>query len=299
MGLVAGYVLAALVVASLTGIWRREVEALVYGRRLSWLEKLRPLLWSAGLVAVSGGLAWVVVALVPPLVDWQSLLSGRLPLPVETPELPPPPVFVEPPSPEGDVAPALILAFVSRVLHVERLLQLVDLAVKTLTVAVPAAVLLWLVWPLFGLLGRDSPRSPGRFRRWWALLVGQLRAFWGQLLALGTRELFTLEGERLGSGAELWLKTFARGTGSNRPRRWPPLVAAFLRVLRWAEPHVPYQAGETTGAWCRRVATAFPALSSEIGLVSTLLETELFSGSPLDEAQRRAFLAAVRRIVVS
>ena len=296
--LVAGFVLAALVVASLTGIWRREVEALVYGRRLTWGEKLRPLLWSAGLVGVCGGLAWVLVALVPPLVDWEALFSGRPPVPVEAVELPPPPVFVEPPSPEGEIFPTLLMAFVARVLHFERLVLLVDLTVRALSVVIPGAVLLWLVAPLFRLLGPDNPRSPGRFRRWWALFLAQVRAFWANLFVLNTKEFWEPGGEHLGSSADLWLKTLARGGRKGR-HRWPPLIAAFVRVLRWAEPRVPYRSGETTGAWCQRLVKSHPSLEADIGLVSTLLETELFSGRRLDDAQRRAFLAAVQRIVVS
>ena len=239
MALVGAFVLAALVVASLTGIWRREVEALVYGRRLTWTEKLRPLLWSGGLVALSGALAWVAVVLVPVLVDWQSLLVGRLPVPLETPPLPPPPPYQALPMPDGDVVPALILAFVSRLLHVERLLQLVDLSVQALTVGVPVAILLWLVWPLFGLLGHDNPRSPGRFRRWWALLKAQWRAFLKALATLRTRELFPGEGEALDSGAQRWLRSLVPAGRKGRFQRWPPMIAAFVRVLRWAEPTLP------------------------------------------------------------
>jgi hypothetical protein len=286
--------------AALTGLWRREMESLMYGRRLPVGDLLRPLTAVAALAAVAGLLAWALVAFVPPLVNWNALLEGKPRVALQEP--PPPAVYPLDfeSGPNGDPFPALIVQFWLRVLHTERLVRLVDLAFQVGAVAVPLGLLWWALRPVFRLLGPDRERRPGLWKRWWRLLRLQLRHFWRRLLALGR----TLAAESSPAralapgGSTRWLAQFT-GKARGARGRYPELVEAFVSLLDWAEPEVVYRTGETTGVWCSRVAEAFPLHATSLAEVSGLLERDLFSDRPLNKAQRLHFLAAVRAIVVS
>ncbi|MEI8093479.1 MAG: DUF4129 domain-containing protein [Spirochaetales bacterium] len=298
--LAAGFVVLLLVVAAMTGGWRREMGALVYGRRFTWAEKARSLALAVGLLAVCALGAWLLVSTVGTLVDWRKLLSGAPHIPVpEAPQYPIQPVL-PPEASEGPSFSALVIAFWYRVLHVDRLVLLVGVGLQVLAVALPLGLLLWALWPLFRLLGPDRPRTPGLLRLWWKLLLLQWKEFWhrlwvlpGELAPSADRELLPLQ------GVDAWLASLVRSQKGKRLPLYPELLAAFVRLLEWARPEVEYQLGETTTAWARRVAAVFPLQAAEVLRVSELLEVELFSSRRLDAGGRREFLAAVNSVVVS
>ena len=299
-GLAGGYVALLLVVAALTGVWRREMEALVYGRRFTWLEKVRAVALAAGLLAVCLVLATLLVNAVAPLVDWKKLLAGAPHIPVpDPPPLPNRPDLV-PELTSGPSFAAAVVKFWYLVLHVERLVTLVSVGLQVVAVALPLGLLLWALWPLLGLLGPDRPRTKGLFRLWWTLFLLQWKEFWRRLQSLSGALASGNPREQLPlTGVDAWLASLIRGRGGKRRPLYPELVAAFVELLEWARPEVEYQTGETTSAWASRVAAAFPAQAAGVLLVSSLLEVDLFSPRRLNADQRRAFLAAVKSVVVS
>ena len=164
--------------------------------------------------------------------------------------------------------------------------------------AVPAAVLAFLAWPLVRWVADGGRETRGLGRKWWALVVDQVRGFlrawreWWQ----GPKGLPGSSRRDPGAGTQEWIRTFLGRPAAGRRRPYPEVVEAFLVLVRWAEPLTAYRRGETTHSYLDRVAELVPVRAATLAELRDLLDQDLFGPRNLGSDGRQRFLDLVRHL---
>lgn len=296
VALAAAFLAACLLVGVLLRLYRREMEALMYGRRLTLAEKLSPLGWSVVLLVAAGLGAWGLVLLGGPWVDWNALLQGQhRPLPPPPQESSPEPLVL--PAPEGqDLRPAVLVTLLEIIFRFKNIFTVVEWAIRAATWATPVAVLAFLVWPLARWLMSGGRETKGLGRRWWAQLGAQWRAFWAVLTHWWRRPGSVVVPLTPSSNAREWVRSlFRRPVGGLRVP-YPEVVEAFLSLVRWAEPLTSYRQGETTREYLDRLVVLVPTEAGSLVRIRDLLDQELFGPRGLEASDRTLFLTLVTQV---
>lgn len=297
--LAVSFLTACLLIGVLLRTYRREMEALMYGRRFSLAEKLAPLGWSSLLLLAAGLGAWGLLSLGGPWVDWSVLFRGRyepIPLPeMDERTLRPPETL----RPGEDYRLAVLLALLEIIFRFRNILALVELLIRSATWLIPFAVVAFLLWPLARWLLSGGRETKGLTRRWWRLLVDQWRSFWAVVAGWWLRPVTTVEGIAEASNTREWLRSLFRRPALGRRVPFPPLVEAFLTLVRWAEPVTVYHRGETTREYLDRLAALVTESAADLILIRDLLDQELFGPRALDQEQRKAFLGTVAALTAA
>lgn len=294
-GLLAAFLAFCFLVGVLLRTYRREMEALMYGRRLSWADKVWPLGWSGLLVVLAALGAWGLTSLGGPWFDWSVLAAGHdppSPPPVPNPPLLRPPVG---PSVGGDPRVAVVLALLAHILQLGRLVALVEGALQLVLWAVPVAVVGFFLWPLVRWFLSGGRETRGLLARWWRLLAAQVQTFADLLATWWAGPGPTTPGAvPLGpQGAREWLRSLFARPAPGRRTPYPEVVEAFLSLVRWASGVTEYHRGETTREFLDRLAALVPGQAADLVRVRDLLDRELFGPEGLGLDDRRAFLALV------
>jgi hypothetical protein len=295
-GLLVAFLVLCLLVGVLLRTYRREMEALMYGRRLSLADKLQPLGWSALLVAVAALGAWGLLALGGPWLDFSHWLPDRLQVPESTPPLPAPRPPLEAGF-EGDYRLLILLTLLSLIFQLRHIGLFLGFVLQLLLWAVPCAVAAFLLWPVVRWVLAGGRETKGLWGRWRRLLQAQWKAFLAAV-ALWWRGRGEAEGSPLALGtfgARDWLMSLIGRPVAGRRRPYPEVVEAFLTLARWAEPKAVYRRGETTREFLVRLAEALPESAADVRLLGDLLDRELF-GLGLDPQEREGFLLLVKTL---
>lgn len=275
-------------------LYRREMEALMYGRRLSWREKLGPVGWSLVLYVLACLGAWGLLLCGGPWLDWSSIDFGRASAP---PEAQPPPASVPPSARDGSTGTpwlTVLLVLLAQIFRLGNIVAVLNVLIDAAWAALPWLGAAFLLWPLVRWFLNGGRETRGLLRRWRRLLVAQIRAFAGllRLWWVGGGPVPGTVG--LGApGAREWLKSLVRGTRSGSRAPYPEVVRAFLAVVTWAEPLTPYRSGETTREFLNRLLVLIPSRRDVLGSIRDLLDQELFGPRGLDPEGRRRFLDLV------
>jgi len=295
--LLAGFLVLCLVLAALLRVYRREMEALMYGRRMTLAEKLWPLGWALGLAGAAALGAWGLTSALGPLVD---LSRWTLPPPV-APTLAPPAATpgLRPPGPPGAGDPwfTALVTLLLLLFRADHLVALVSLVLAALWWALPLGLVAFLGAPLVRWLLTGGRETRGLWGRWKALLAAQVAGFWATLVQLWGGGRGPSETQALGaSSARDWVRSLFSRPAPGRRAPYPAVVEAFLRLVRWAEPVTTYRPGETTREFLDRLGATVPDRAADLALVRDELDQELFGPRGLAAPDREAFLARVARL---
>ena len=296
--LLLGFLSLCLLVSVLLRTYRREAEALIYGRRFTLADKLAPLGWSLLLLCLAALGAWAAQGLGGPWFDWNTIFQGQIQPP--PPDLPA--SIPKPPLPEsgngGDLKLTILIALLLRIFRFQNILLLVEAVVQLGLWGAVVAVAAFLVWPLARWFLTGGRETRGLGRRWLSLWKDQWASFRQAIAAWWQGSQADPRGVSLGSGtARQWLRSLLTRPAFGSRRPYPEVVTAFLSLVKWAELVAPYHRGETTREYLDRVACLLPAHSSTLAQVRDLLDKELFAPRGLDVAGRKAFLDLVSTLV--
>jgi len=292
------FLTVCLLVGVLLRTYRREMEALMYGRRYSLADKWMPLAWSSVLALVAALGAWALLGLGGPWFDPSRLHPA--------PDSPPAPPVIPPPRlpsealPDGDFRLVILLTLLGLIFEVRRIALAFALVFQTVWWALPWVGAGLLLWPLVRWFLSGGRETRGLVRRWVALLRAQVLAFGQALLAWWRGAADSGSGLGLGSsGAREWLRSFLGRRASGRRKPYPEVIEAFLRLARWAEPVIVYRRGETTREYLDRLADLMDDQGADLTAIRDLLDQELFGPRGLALAQRKAFLGLVASVTSS
>jgi hypothetical protein len=291
-GLLFGFLTVCLLVGVLLRVYRREMQAFMYGRRFTLADKLAPLGWSALLIVLAASASWVLLGRGGPLFDWSRWLV-RPEVPVS---LPPSVAPEAPPNlwEGGDPRLAVLLALLWRIFRFQNLVFVFSCIGQLLFWLLPWTAAAFLLWPpvRWFLSGRRETRGLGR--RWWRLLKAQWWAFWAALMAWWRRTEPRSPVQTLGvSGVRDWLGSLWKRPARGSRRPYPKVVEAFLSLVKWAAPLTVYRGGETTREFFDRLSLLIPEHAPELGRARDLLDQELFAPRGLDSQGRNAFLGLI------
>lgn len=294
MVLAGAFFFLCLLTAVLFRVYRREVDALIYGRRLTVTEKLAPLGWSALLACLASLAAWGLVTWGPPPIDWNQILSLQT---VTKPPVPEPkplkPVWEIPQA--GTMKWTVLVALLSQIFGFGRLVALIELVVQLAIWAAPVALVAFLLWPVGRWILSGGRETQGFWSQWKQRIAEQWKAF----LALWRGLPRTSRPESEGALAREWIRSlFQRPVAGGRVP-YPEVVEAFLAVVRWAEPLAPYQRGQTTHEYLDRLAPLIPERWDLLVEIRDQVDEELFGAQGLAPSARRRLKVQVAQLIAS
>lgn len=297
VALLAGFLILCLLVGVLLRTYRREMEALMYGRRFTWGDKVAPLGWSFLLAVLAALSAWGLMGLGGPWLDLPRLLAGQ---PVASPPPAPTPPPLPPAVSSGDDWLVVLLALLGLIFQLKHIGAVFDFLFLLVCWGLPLAALAFLVWPLVRWFLSGGRETRGLLRRWWLLLRAQVLTFldawarWWRGTPEGADQPLSLGS----AGVRDWVQSlWGRRVRGRRP--YPEVVEAFRKLVAWAEPLLVYQKGETTREFLDKLAERLPEHRPDLNLVRDLLDQELFGRPGLDPSQRQRFLALVSALIAA
>jgi len=237
--------------------------------------------------------AWALLSLGGPWLDFSALVRNPGPLPV--PDVPATPVTPPGAGETGDPRLMVLLTLLALIFRLQRIGQVVTMAIQVAVWCLPWAALAFLLWPVIRWVLGGGRETRGLLRRWRRLLRAQVAAFFRALRVWWEGAPPGPAGTVVrGTGARDWLEAVLGRPARRHP--YPAVIDAFLSIVRWAEPILAYRQGETTREFLDRLAAAVPARASELALLRDGLDQELFGPRGLDHAQREQFLELAARV---